>query len=224
MIEIAGAPGRIPQPELVRLWISRVCDPSKFRFTAVLSRQFTSERCLDHAAVEAFRRGISPLAERGMLGAFLMRFSENFSFHSKNRDYLIRLRRSFHEFPLVADLPHESWQEPEAMGTLIDYHVGFCNRDVLLGARQKAYLTTGIAYFRLGEGRPNLFRFEELEDLQRRMARIRRFATSVYIVFANAERGGAVVNALQMQMMLEQEFASMPAPRRDPLFAAPPAA
>lgn len=224
MIEIAGAPDRIPRPELVRLWISRVHDPSRFRFTAVLSRQFTSERGLDQAAVEEICRAMKPLAERGMLGAFLMRFPENFAFHSRNRDHLVRLRRVFHEFPLAAELPHESWLEPEAMGMLIDYHVGFCNRDALPGSGQKAYLTTGIAYFRLGEGRTNLYSFDELEELQRRVARIRRFATGIYVVFANSERGGAVLNALQMQMMLEQELPSMSGPRQDRLFAASSAA
>ena len=56
-----------------------------------------------------------------------MQFPWSFRFTSENRAFLIDLRRTFHEFPLVAELRHASWLADEAKGTLIDYKIGFCN-------------------------------------------------------------------------------------------------
>ena len=50
-------------------------------------------------------------------------------YRGEPRAFLIALRRAFHEFPLVAEMRHSSWLHEEALGTLIDYHIGFANID-----------------------------------------------------------------------------------------------
>jgi len=102
---------------------------SRFAFTAKLQRRFTHERVLESAEVAAFKEGMFPILKAGRLGCVLMQFPWTFRYTEENREYFIRLRRAFHEFPLVAEMRHSSWMYEEALGTLIDYRVGFCNID-----------------------------------------------------------------------------------------------
>ncbi len=211
------------RPEVARLWLWQVEHNPAFRFTAKLQRTFTHERCLDPDQVECFARGLRPLRDAGKLGCLLMQFPWSFRFTEENRDFLIRLRREFAEFPLVAEMRHSSWLREEALGLLIDYHVGFCNLDQ--PPRQSclpatACLTSPVGYVRLhGRGKGGwLQEFDEvpgesgaarylytLEDLAGWAARIgpmQRFADAVYVVATNHERGRSVVNALQLGSLL----------------------
>jgi uncharacterized protein YecE (DUF72 family) len=211
------------RPEVARLWLRHVAENHRFRFTAKLGRTFTHERCLDPEEVERFARGLRPLRDEGKLGCLLMQFPWSFRFTEENRDFLIRLRRQFAEFPLVAEMRHSSWLREEALGLLIDYHVGFCNLDQ--PQRQSclpvtACLTSPVGYVRL-HGRGNggwlqefdepprdsgaaryLYTPEELAGWADRIGRIQRFADAVYVVATNNERGRSVVNALQLQSLL----------------------
>jgi len=101
----------------------------KFMFTAKLGRRFTQERVLTPSVIAQFQEGLVPLLRRGKLGALLMQFPWTFRYTQENREFLISLRRAFHEFPLVVEVRHASWMLEEALGTLIDYRIGFCNID-----------------------------------------------------------------------------------------------
>ncbi len=81
-----------------------------------------------------------------------MQFPWSFRFTAENKDFFIRLRRAFHEFPLVAEMRHSSWMAEEAVGVFLDYRVGFCNIDQPEYTRAMpptAYLTSGVGYVRL---------------------------------------------------------------------------
>jgi len=211
------------RPEVARLWISRVSGNPSFRFTAKLHRRFTHERRLEEPEVASFRQGLRPLLEAGKLGCLLMQFPWSFRFTEENRDFFIRLRRAFGEFPLAAEMRHGSWMREEALGTLIDYHVGFCNIDQPQHVRAMpptACLTSAIGYVRLhGRNCGNWFREfgtspamvarhdylytpEELAEWKVRIDSIRKFADAVYVITNNDTGGRAVVNALQLQSML----------------------
>ena len=230
-IEINTSFYRHLRPEVTRLWLNKVEANPDFQFTAKLHREFTHERCLDERSAEAFRRGLRPLREAGKLGCVLMQFPWSFRFTEENRDFLIRIRRAFSEFPLVAEMRHSSWMRDEALGLFIDYHIGFCNIDQ--PQRQSAMppgacLTSSIGYVRLhGRGygrwfqefeRPSreagrkdyLYSPEELAEWKDRINHIRRFADSVFVVTANDEGGRSVVNAVQMQSLLGQAKDSIP--------------
>ena len=114
------------RPELVRLWISKAeCNP-RFQFTATLGRQFTFDRCLDEASVKEFKSGLWPLLNAGRMGCLLMRFPWSFRFTKENRDFFIAVRRTFHEFPLVAEMRHSSWMFDEALGTFENQFRNLC--------------------------------------------------------------------------------------------------
>jgi uncharacterized protein YecE (DUF72 family) len=210
------------KPEVASLWLHKVAGNPRFVFTAKLHRRFTHERIVDDADVAAFSRGLRVLSAEGKLGCVLMQFPWSFRFTEENRDFLIRLRRAFREFPLVAEMRHGSWTREEALGTFIDYHVGFANIDQPehAGATPPtALLTSGIGYLRLhgrsygdwfnqfdeparvAGPRDYLYSSTELADWKRRLERIRRFADSVYIIATNDACGRSVVNAFQMQAL-----------------------
>jgi len=220
-LEIASTFNRIPRPELTRLWAAKVSHNPDFRFTARAPRQFTYERNLDLA--KEFLTAMTPLQNERRLGAVLLQFPGAFKFTVENRDYLIRLRRALHELPLVAELRHSSWTLPEAIGTLVDYKVGFCNLDqpqALRATPPSSYLTSRIGYVKLHGRRPDprfdsfdspllatdyLYSVADMETWKTRVEHLRRFAEEVYVVFGNSVAGKSVVNALQMQSLLSTE-------------------
>jgi len=220
------------RPEIARLWLRKVAHNPKFLFTAKLGRRFTHERLLGAAEVGQFKDGLWPLLAARKLGCVLMQFPWTFRYTEENRDHLIAVRRAFHEFPLVAEMRHGSWMHEEALGTLIDHHVGFANIDQAAYTKAMpptSLLTSSIAYVRLHGRNPQdwqrefgrvaqpiaahdyLYPREELLEWKARIREIREHA-AVAFVFANNDVGGkAVVNALQLAEMLGDERRTAPA-------------
>lgn len=191
---------------------------------------YTHERELRLAEVTEFREGVRPLLKMGRLGCLLMQFPWSFRFTPENRRYLIELRRAFGEFPLVAEMRHASWAREEAVGTFIDYKVGFCNIDQPVFEKAMpptAFLTSSIGYIRLHgrsalpQGREYrdgniarndyLYPESELADWVDRAQRIGRYADAVYVITTNDAAGKAVVNALQVQSLLGVRETKYPA-------------
>ena len=220
------------KPELAHLWAGLVADRKDFVFTAKLARRFTHDRVLEAAEVASFCEGLRPLKRAGKFGALLMQFPWSFRFTEENRDYLIRLRRAFHEFPLVAEMRHVSWLGDEAIGTLIDHKIGFCNIDQPEHPRAMpaaAVLTTGVGYVRLhGRGEAAgwmkdfsgpaervvrndyLYSAEELAEWKARVDKIARHASRVIVIFNNDARAKSLVNAFQMQELWEKGRSRVP--------------
>jgi uncharacterized protein YecE (DUF72 family) len=237
LIEIDTSFHRPLRPEVSKLWAGKVARNSNFQFTALLGRQFTQDRLLDPISIREFKDGLWPLRSAGRLSCLLMRFSWSFRFTKENRDFVIELRRAFHEFPLVAEMRHASWMLDEALGVLMDYRIGFCNIDQPAGLRATppdAIITSPVGYVRLlGRGGSDwteektaadyLYTPQELGAWQDRIERLRAHTTATFVVAANHAGGKAVVNAMQLQMMLREtvtqpprRIAAMP-PRRENL-------
>ena len=219
------------KPELSKLWIRKVERNPEFSFTAKLHQNFTHRRSLDAAEITAFKEGLWPLLRAGKLGALLMQFPWSFRFTGENRDHLIRLRRAFHEFPLVAEMRHSSWMAEEALGTFLDYKIGFCNLDQPEYTRAMpptAILTSGIGYVRLHGRNPKnslgafaaeaqrqrqhdyLYSEAEIAEWAGRAEHIGRFAERVYVIFNNDAGAKSFVNALQMRSAATGSLRSTP--------------
>ena len=220
------------RPEITRLWIKKVENNEKFLFSAKLNRRFTHDRVLDTAEVTAFKDGLWPLLRAKKLGCLLMQFPWTFRYTEENRAFFIKLRRTFREFPLVAEMRHSSWSHDEAVGTLIDHRVGFCNIDQ--AAYTKAmppteFVTSPIGYVRLHGRNPQdwtqefgasahaasrhdyLYTAEELAEWRDRIERIHRY-TAFTFVFTNNDIGGkAVVNGIQLAELLGDDRRRAPA-------------
>jgi uncharacterized protein YecE (DUF72 family) len=224
------------KPEVTRLWAKKVEHNRDFLFTAKLHRRFTHDRVLDLEEIARFREGLLPLHRQGKLGALLMQFPWSFRFTAENRDFFVRLRRTFHEFPLVAEMRHDSWMLEEALGTFIDHHVGFCNIDQPVYTRAMpptAFLTSPIGYVRLHGRNPMnalgafaadaprqrqhdyLYEGAELSQWKTRIDRVARGAERVFVVANNDPGGKSVVNALELQRMFDAGRDMAPPDLRD---------
>src|SRR3954453_14840183 len=122
-----------PRAEVARAWASRT--PAGFEFSVKLYQKFThpkmfkarSARGVPDEAVEpallealarpndadldAFRRGIDPLASSGRLGALLAQFPASFKDTPASRDTLADLLRAFDAYPVAVELRHKSWSD-----------------------------------------------------------------------------------------------------------------
>ena len=221
------------KPEVVKLWMRKVHANPYFVFTAKLHQRFTHARMLEDAEVATFKEGLFPLLRSQKLGAVLMQFPWAFRFTPENQEFLIRLRRAFHEFPLVAEMRHSSWLAEDAVGTFLDYRIGFCNIDqpeYTSAMPPTAYLTSGIGYVRLHGRNPKnslgayerhsparlrqhdyLYNEPELEEWSKRLERISRYSDTTFVIFNNDAGGKSIVNALQFQALVSGHTA--PAPR-----------
>jgi len=228
VVEINSSFYQALKPEVVKLWMRKTEVNPQFQFTAKLHQRFTHARALEEPEVAAFKEGLWPLLRGRKLGAVLMQFPWAFRFTGENREFLIKLRRAFHEFPLVAEMRHSSWLAEDAIGTFLDYRIGFCNidqPDYTRAMPPTAYLTSGIGYVRLHGRNPKnslggydrgfsgqtlarlrqhdyLYSGAELEEWIKRIERIHRYAESTFVIFNNDAAGKSVVNALQLQSML----------------------
>jgi uncharacterized protein YecE (DUF72 family) len=208
------------KPEVVKLWIKKVQANPQFRFTAKLHQRFTHERIIEDSEVADFKAGLRPLQNCGKFGALLMQFPWSFRFTVENREFLIKLRRTFSEFPLVAEMRHNSWLADEAVGTFLDYRIGFCNIDQPEYTRAMpptAFLTSNIGYVRLHGRNPKnslggynpsaprlrqhdyLYSETELNEWTQRIERVAKFSDATFVIFNNDAEAKSVVNAMQLQ-------------------------
>ena len=219
-----------PRPEVTRSWVRRVQHNPNFKFTAKLWQQFTHERIASQRDEKAFKEGIAPLREAGLLGALLMQFPWSFKNTREDREYLGGLVMLFLEYPLVVEVRHESWNRPEIYGMLRELGVGFCNIDQpVIGRSLKPSerSTSPVGYVRLhGRNYEHWFtpneRPEErydyyysLAELQPWAERIKNLAAGgeeTFVITNNHFRGKAVANALQLISLVRNRRVPFPEP------------
>lgn len=212
-------------------WISRVAAARNFRFTAKLHRVFTHER--DKATAEdekAVRAGTDVLASGGILGAVLLQFPWSFKNTDDDRVYLSKLLERFRDYPLIVEVRHISWNNPQIHEWLEELGVGICNVDQPLFAKSikpDAMTTSQVGYVRLhGRNYQDWFREKaprddrynylySLDELEPWITRIKEIASKTnesYVITNNHFRGQAVVNALEIKSTLKEERVPGPAP------------
>ena len=211
-------------------WAQRVAETSDFMFTAKLHRVFTHERGKATADDEKrVREGMDALASAGKLGAMLLQLPWSFKNTDAERIYLAKLLDQFKDYPLVLEIRHSSWNNPQTYEWLEELSVGICNVDQPLFAKsiKPADLTTSqIGYVRLhGRNYQDWFRekarddrynylysVEELEPWITRIKEIVAKTKESYVITNNHFRGQAVVNALEIKATLSEERVVGPAP------------
>ena len=212
-------------------WIRRVAAADDFMFTTKLHRVFTHERGKASAEDEKLvRDGIDVLAGQGKLGALLLQFPWSFKNSDDDRLYLGKLLDQFKDYPLVLEIRHSSWNNPQIYEWLEDLGVGISNVDQPLFARSikpAAITTAQVGYVRLhGRNYQDWFREKaprddrynylySLEELEPWIVRIKEIAAKTkesYVITNNHFRGQAVVNALEIKSTLAEERVVAPAP------------
>lgn len=207
------------RPEIAGLYVRMAAARPDFQFSALLGRRFTHDRDLDPCAVSAWKQGFFPLLRARRLGAVIMQFPWAFRFNRENRDFLIALRRQFHELPLAAEFRHESWQCDEAVTTMVNYRLSYVNIDqprYFRAMPPSALLTSGVAVVRMhGRHCPEAFKefhsepqgeflydLDQLLEWKPRIERLTRHAARTLVTWTNSANGAALVNSLQMGEIL----------------------
>jgi len=200
-------------------WLAHVADNPRFMFTAKLWKRFTHERETwpGPADADVVRKGLDPLAEAGKLGALLVQFPWSFKRTLEERQWLARVVETFSEYPLVVELRHASWNDPEVFQSFAERKIAFCNIDQPLFRQSlppTAHVTAPVGYVRLhGQNHNDWFREsatrndrydylysqEELKPWIDKIESIQRDTSDVYVVTNNHYKGQAVVNALELE-------------------------
>jgi uncharacterized protein YecE (DUF72 family) len=125
----------------------------------------------NEADLDAFRRGIDPLASSGKLGALLAQFPASFKDSPKSREYLETLVRAFRDYPIAVELRHRTWSD--RVGDTLNLLNGFGAAWVQIDepkfrfSIRQNYLPNvkGFYYMRLhGRNADNWWRHEKSED------------------------------------------------------------
>ena len=176
------------------------------------------------------REGMEVLASAGKLGAVLLQFPWSFKNTDDERVYLTKLLDRFKDYPLVLEIRHSSWNNPQIYQWLEELGVGICNVDQPLFKKsiKPADVTTSqIGYVRLhGRNYQDWFREKaprddrynylySIDELEPWITRIKEIAAKTkesYVITNNHFRGQAVVNALEIKATLDEERVVGPAP------------
>ncbi len=230
-IEINSSFYRPFTPTTAKSWVERVASARDFMYTAKLYRVFTHERGKATADDEKqVREGLDVLRSAGKLGALLLQFPWSFKNTLEDRAYLSKLIERLRDYPLVLEIRHSSWNNPQIYEWLEETGVGICNVDQPLFAKsiKPAELTTSqIGYVRLhGRNYQDWFREKAprddrynylytIDELEPWISRIKEIAAKTqesYVITNNHFRGQAVVNALEIKATLTEEKVPAPAP------------
>jgi uncharacterized protein YecE (DUF72 family) len=210
----------------------------QFQFTAKLFQGFThvprgtpppSPFHLTVSAEEEklAREGLDSIAGEGKLGAVLVQFPVSFKNADDTRDYLFQLIARFKDYPLVLEIRHESWDDPDILARLTEQGVGFCNIDqphLGKSIRETQHVTSPVGYVRLHgrnykewfhSGNRNdrydyLYKPSELEGWKHKIASISRHAEKTFAITNNHYQGQAAVNALELKNMLSGKKVKAP--------------
>jgi uncharacterized protein YecE (DUF72 family) len=218
------------RPEMAAQWVERVAANPRFLFTAKLWQKFTHEEGATVADERLVRTGFDVLQSAGRLGAVLLQFP--FSFHCTPEN-LARLRKilgTFIDYPLVVEVRHSSWAQPEFYNFLHKRRVGICNIDQPLIGRSiqpAERATSAVGYFRLHGRREDtwfsddpempsherynyLYSAQELAPWAGRIEHVAAHTKTTFVVTNNHFEGKGVVNALQLIHMLTHNKVKVP--------------
>ncbi|MEW5807610.1 MAG: DUF72 domain-containing protein [Acidobacteriota bacterium] len=230
-IEINSTFYRPPAEKMSWGWVEKVRHNKDFKFTAKLWQGFTHDRDEKHAVEEkAFKDGIRPLMENGLLGALLIQFPYSYKFSPESMNYVASLLKRFMEYPLVVEVRHASFESEEFYNLLKENAAGFCNIDQpVIGASLKpsSIVTSDVGYIRFhGRNYKNWFaaereaalRYDYLyssEEMKPWIDKIKKMAeetVDLFIIQNNHFRGKGACNALEMKSALTGKKVLVPEP------------
>ena len=228
------------QPKTGKQWCNLVGAVNPlFEFTAKLFRSFTHApgaaiqstsahtlNPLDEDETKA-KAGLDSIAAEKRLGALLIQFPISFKNTDENRDYMKKLIERFREYPLVVEVRHATWDDPEVLASLAEKGVAFCNIDQpWLGRSVRAteHATGPVAYVRLhgrnyqdwfqSDNRDDRYNYlytpKQLEPWKEKIERLAQKAEKTFAITNNHYKGQAAVNALELKQMLRGKKVKAP--------------
>lgn len=228
------------QPKTGRQWCDLVSETNpNFEFTAKLFRSFThapgavlqstSAATLNPLPEDETKakEGLDSIAGMNKLGALLIQFPISFKNTDENREYLQKLIGRFREYPLVVEVRHATWDNPEILAGFAAENVAFCNIDQprlgrAVGATEHA--TAPIAYVRLhgrnykdwfqSDNRDDRYNYlytpQQLQPWKEKIERLGEKAEKTFAITNNHYKGKAAANALELKQMLTGKKVAAP--------------
>jgi uncharacterized protein YecE (DUF72 family) len=174
------------------------------------------------ADLEAFRRGIDPIAQAGKLGALLAQFPPSFKGGNGAYDYLAHLLRAFSGYPIAVELRHSSWSDrfEDTLQLLNSFEAAWVQIDepkFRFSIRQNFLPNvTGFYYMRLhgrnaaewwrhaaSEDRYNyLYSSDELREFSETLGAARALVKKAYLYTNNHFSAKSVANAVTIKAQL----------------------
>ena len=222
------------RPQVVQGWIEQIASNLRFLFTAKLWQKFTHEDSATLDDEKSVRAGFDVLRDAERLGAVLVQFPFSFHYTPDTLTYLKRLTKRFHDYPLVIEVRHSSWNSRKLDTLLQELGVGFCNIDQPVIGRSvvpSERVTSTVGYVRLHGRRYDtwftddpaipkherynyLYTEEELKPWAERIKKITTHADSTFVITNNHYQGKGVVNALDLIHLLSNDRVKVPEPLR----------
>lgn len=229
LVEINASYYHPPAARAAKAWLARVAHNPRFRFTAKLWQRFVMERTPYGRDEERLvQQSLDVLQDAGRLGALLIQFPQSFYNTIENRSWLFRLFTSFKMYPLVVEVRHRSWDQPEVLELLARSGAGFANIDQPVignGLGWTTHRTAAFAYIRL-HGRNTrmwfneeasrddrydyLYTPDELKAFVAPVQELAQDAEATYVVFNNHYYGQAAHNAFEFLFLLHGEKLAIP--------------
>lgn len=218
------------RPDHAAGWIERVSANPNFVFTAKMWQKFTHDPGATLEDEKAVRAGFDVLRTAEKLGGVLLQFPFSFHCETETKAYLKSVLQRFAGYPLVVEVRHRSWNAPEVLDLLREFHAGICNIDQpIIGKSLEpaAEVTSPVGYVRLHGRRYDtwfsddpklpqherynyLYSREELQPWAERIERVAERARSVFVITNNHYLGKAVVNALELISILKHTKVDVP--------------
>jgi uncharacterized protein YecE (DUF72 family) len=231
MIEINSTFYRPPALRTVESWARRTGDLAGFFFTAKLHQDVTHGGKIEAPTVAAFRDGLTPLTERGMLKHLLAQFRYDFADTPAGRAHLQSIRDAFGGIAnLTLELRHNSWQAPDTLAFLGSLGVTVANLDYPMARNsfslrhcrvgEHAYLRlhgrNAKAWFSRDAGRDETYNYlyspAEVDEIVRRAVELASMSKSLTLVANNHYQGKEAVNILQIKSKVTGRKVPVPPP------------
>jgi len=229
-IELNNTFYRPPSERNSASWLRRTGDKKDFFFTAKLNKDFTHEGKFDPDMVKQFHTGFAPLVKAKKIHHLLAQFKWDFVDSSTNRKLLQRIVEAFgNTFHIVAEVRHNSWQQPETLDWLRGLGLTVCNLDYPLSSTAFSMPVCDIGqhgYFRLhgrnakswftkGAGRDEVYNYyykpPELQQIKQRVDKLSESLKTLTVIGNNHYRGAELANALELKALVTGNKVDIPA-------------
>jgi len=210
-------------------WVDSVAFNPRFKFAAKLWQKFVFERShYTSEEVRTVQKGVDVLVEAGRFAALLLQFPQSFHNTLDNRSWLFRLITTFNMYPLVVEVRHKSWNQPEILEMFKSRDIAFANIDQPIVGKSlplTSHVTASTGYFRF-HGRNEQMWFnenasrddrytydysqDELANFITPVKEILKKTTSTFVVFNNHYRALALKNAFEFLYLLTENKRAIP--------------
>lgn len=215
------------QPSAKSMEMLAVKSPADFDFTVKLFGGITHEPWKastspkpDPKLCAEYLEGLRPLLASGKLGCLLAEFPMNVRENPESWAYLLALRDSLENLPLVYEFRNRDWASKETLSRLREEGIGFCAVDEPHISQLMPLMpevTSDIAYLRLHGRSKNWFgdlasRYDylyterELRDFLPAIGSMSEKSKVTYVMFNNCHMGSSVRNAKMLRELMGMDI------------------